>query len=188
MRSPVNSLNKGQWRGALICVWINDWVNNREAGDLRRYRAHYDVIVMSPISRNALLACIHCIEVRRVTFLNTVKDLSRKNIVRPWFWFRKRYHSQTKQYSSLDSTNKRVRFFYISYFRKRCCTSKYPNKSTIIRYCVIIGSTLASQITGVSIVCSAEMFPLDDITMKIRYYKTLIHCHAAFLIKGALQA
>ena len=32
---------------SFICVWINDWVNNREAGDLRRYRAHYDVIVMS---------------------------------------------------------------------------------------------------------------------------------------------
>ena len=49
-RSPVNFLHKGQWRGALmfslICVWINDWVNNREAGDLRRHRAHYDVIVM----------------------------------------------------------------------------------------------------------------------------------------------
>ena len=48
--SPVNSPHKGQWRGALmfslICVWINGWVNNREAGDLRRYRAHYDVIVM----------------------------------------------------------------------------------------------------------------------------------------------
>ena len=28
------------------CVWINGWVNNREAGDLRRYHAHYDVIVM----------------------------------------------------------------------------------------------------------------------------------------------
>ena len=45
-RSPVNSPHKGQWRGALmfslICVWINDWVNNREAGDLRRYRAHCD--------------------------------------------------------------------------------------------------------------------------------------------------
>ena len=25
---------------------MNDWVNNREAGDLRRYRAHYDVTVM----------------------------------------------------------------------------------------------------------------------------------------------
>ena len=50
-RSPVNSRHKGQWRGALmfslICVWINAWVNNPEAGDLRRYRAHYDVIVMA---------------------------------------------------------------------------------------------------------------------------------------------
>ena len=44
-------LHKGQWRGALmfplICVWINGWVNNREAGDLRRYHIHYDVSVMS---------------------------------------------------------------------------------------------------------------------------------------------
>ena len=27
--------------------WINSWVNNRQAGDLRRHRAHYDVTVMS---------------------------------------------------------------------------------------------------------------------------------------------
>ena len=50
-RSPVNSQHKGQWRGAftfsLICAWINRWVNNGEAGDLRPYHAHYDVIVMS---------------------------------------------------------------------------------------------------------------------------------------------
>ena len=25
---------------------LNGWVNNREAGDLRRYRLHYDVTVM----------------------------------------------------------------------------------------------------------------------------------------------
>ena len=35
---PVNFPHKGQWRGALkfslICAWINDWVSNREAGDL----------------------------------------------------------------------------------------------------------------------------------------------------------
>ena len=30
----------------LICVWINGCVNHREAGDLRRYGAHYDVTVM----------------------------------------------------------------------------------------------------------------------------------------------
>ena len=50
-RSPVNSPRKGQWRGALmfflICVWINGWVNNRKAGDLRRHRAHYGVTVMN---------------------------------------------------------------------------------------------------------------------------------------------
>ena len=31
---------------SLICIWINDWVNNREAGDLRRHFAHCDIIVM----------------------------------------------------------------------------------------------------------------------------------------------
>ena len=48
--SPVNSPHKGQWRGAfmfsLIGAWIKCLVNNGEAGDLRRHRAHYDVIVM----------------------------------------------------------------------------------------------------------------------------------------------
>ena len=48
--SPENSSHKGQWRGALmfslIHAWINGWVNNREAGDLRRHRAHHDVIVI----------------------------------------------------------------------------------------------------------------------------------------------
>ena len=29
--------------------WINDWVNNREAGELRRHRGHYDVNVMDPV-------------------------------------------------------------------------------------------------------------------------------------------
>ena len=49
-RSPVNSPHKGQWRGALmfslICAWINGWINNHEAGNLRRHRANYDVTVI----------------------------------------------------------------------------------------------------------------------------------------------
>ena len=50
--SPVTGEfpHKGQWRRALtfssICAWITDWVINRETGDLRSYRAYYDVIVM----------------------------------------------------------------------------------------------------------------------------------------------
>ena len=43
---PVNSPHKGQWRGALMFSLICVWINNREAGDWRRYRAHNDVIVM----------------------------------------------------------------------------------------------------------------------------------------------
>ena len=47
-RPPANSPHKGQWRGALmfslIRAWINGWVNNGEAGDLRRHRAHFDFI------------------------------------------------------------------------------------------------------------------------------------------------
>ena len=47
-RSPVNSPHKGQWRGALmfylVCVLTNGWVNNRDVGDLRRQRGHYDVM------------------------------------------------------------------------------------------------------------------------------------------------
>ena len=49
-RSPVNSIHKGQWRGALLFsltfAWTNGWVNNRDAGDLGRQCAHYDATVM----------------------------------------------------------------------------------------------------------------------------------------------
>ena len=48
---PVNSPHKGQLGGALmfalICAWINGWVNNGEAGDLRHNRVHYDGNVMN---------------------------------------------------------------------------------------------------------------------------------------------
>ena len=49
--SALLAICAGQWRGALmftlICAQINGWVNNGESGDLRRNRAHYDVIVMN---------------------------------------------------------------------------------------------------------------------------------------------
>ena len=50
-RSPIDSPHKGQWRRALlfslIFAWTNGWVNNRDAGDLRRHLAHNDVTVMT---------------------------------------------------------------------------------------------------------------------------------------------
>ena len=35
------------WCFLCSAPWINRWANNREAGDLRRHRAHYDVIVIN---------------------------------------------------------------------------------------------------------------------------------------------
>ena len=49
-RSLINSHHNGPWRGALMFSLIyartNDWVNNRDAGDLGRHRPHYDLILM----------------------------------------------------------------------------------------------------------------------------------------------
>ena len=45
-RSPMNYPHKDQSRWAVMFYLISAWVNNREAGDLRRHRAHYDVTFM----------------------------------------------------------------------------------------------------------------------------------------------
>ena len=35
-----------------ICTWTNGWVNNRDAGDLRRRRTDYDVTIMRTMENN----------------------------------------------------------------------------------------------------------------------------------------
>ena len=59
---PENSPHKGQWRGALmfslIFAWMYGWVHTGEAGDLRRHRAHYDVIVMHQIWKQNYLVIL----------------------------------------------------------------------------------------------------------------------------------
>ena len=50
--SPVvmDSRHKGQWRRALmyylVCARTGGWANNRDAGDFRRHRVHYGVVIM----------------------------------------------------------------------------------------------------------------------------------------------
>ena len=45
--SPVFPLTKARCLiFSLIYAWTNGWANNRDAGDLKRHRAHYDVTVM----------------------------------------------------------------------------------------------------------------------------------------------
>ena len=42
--SPVTGESPSQ--RPVICTWTNGWINNRDAGGFRRYRAHYDVIII----------------------------------------------------------------------------------------------------------------------------------------------
>ena len=71
-RWPVNSPHRCQWRGvlmlSLIWAWINGWVNTCEAGDLRRHRAHYDVIAMRHIHTHSGTKC--CQPVSRPSHLD----------------------------------------------------------------------------------------------------------------------
>ena len=77
----------------MICVWINSWVNNPEAGDLRRYRGHYDVIVMKALYLYNFLEdyidyfCYQCIRVffhlhERGTIYYVTCDLPRMQSIR----------------------------------------------------------------------------------------------------------
>ena len=83
--APVNSPHKGQWRGPLmfssICAWINSWVNNREAGDLRRRRAHYDVIVMMAWLSQAPMHFIHIPQGRSFRTVRQNMDKIQRSIV-----------------------------------------------------------------------------------------------------------
>ena len=48
----TNASDAELWCFLWSVPWIKGWVNNREAGVLRGHRAHYDVIVMSEITKN----------------------------------------------------------------------------------------------------------------------------------------
>ena len=109
-RSPVNSTHKGQWRRALmfslICVWTNSWVNNREAGDLRRYRANYDVTIMN------ILIFIRPFEKRDVLCRGNVRPSVRPSVrvFRTFLQHALRYQFETWYIHSVGGTTCRVWF------------------------------------------------------------------------------
>ena len=112
-----NSPHKGQWRGALmlslICVWINGWVNNREAGDLRCYRVHYDVTVMNRIIFNIILIATYIVcdyperlKPFRVITHNVIQCNEALIGMRLWQWFQNncRLFVKTSHTFSTDSS------------------------------------------------------------------------------------
>ena len=105
-RSSVNCPHKGQWRGAfkfsLICNWINGWVNNRQAGDLRRYRAHYDVIGMPFTDHNRVDA----------------------SIIRRWKQYLVSTHQRPEKLNATTNIFLFL-FFFVSFWFKQSATSIY---------------------------------------------------------------
>ena len=93
-RPPANFPHKGHWRGvlmfSLICAWINGWVNNREAGDLRHHRAHYDVTLIPrhelhgpPTTGIVMWQCPSLIHWGRMTHICVTKQINH-NWFRQW--------------------------------------------------------------------------------------------------------
>ena len=68
------------WCFFLICAWINGWVNNLEAGDLRRNLAHYEVIVMFFSHKNNIyLSVTSSTGVCPIDVANTHRNNSTRN-------------------------------------------------------------------------------------------------------------
>ena len=169
---PVNSPHKGKWRGALmftlICARINDWVNNREAGDLRPHRGHYDVNVM-------YLKCLR--------LFSTAKSLGTWNVISNGFplgrmivWYQSltwwkiltsfcnaEYPLQWR-HNGLDGGSKHVLLNRL--FRRR---SKKTSKLRVTGPCA--GK---SPVTGEfphKWQVTRKMFPFDDVIMYIQCNK-----------------
>ena len=47
---------------SLICAWMNGWINNREASDLRCHLAHYDVTVMHVTVNRCFIVPKDCLQ------------------------------------------------------------------------------------------------------------------------------
>ena len=73
-RSPVNPITKAMTRKFdvfLICAWTNSRGNTGDTGDLRRLRAHYDVMVMSLALRLSHLPESNSEEYGKINHINS---------------------------------------------------------------------------------------------------------------------
>ena len=122
-RSPVNSPRKGQWRGALmfslIYAWMNGWVRNREAGDLIRHRALYDVTVMKgggacvhprASSHAICVICKRCghginIEIEGQGWKIAIFNRDIAIYIRPLVWYNPEYYTRKFQITDDNSSH-----------------------------------------------------------------------------------
>ena len=131
---PVNSPHKGQWRGALmfslICAWANSWVNNRDAGDLRRHHAHYDVTVMISVAASYLHLQCRTENCRLVTsFSLKVYRMYREIVSMIFYYFN-------------DQRNIRQCSWYINVRQVVCIIFYYFIRETLVNAAGLLAKTL----------------------------------------------
>ena len=146
----------------LICVWINGWVNNHEAGDLRRYRVHYDVIVMKldPSTTIMSLRTKICKTIWE-SVLQSVSAEITQEIIHLWFLLHRHtvtYHVSPKLFWRIWIRHRyllkyQIRFLYLVMRLKK--SSWY-----LASYLTYVGVTyLNQQNTGWSWLASNILFP-----------------------------
>ena len=130
-RSPVNSPDKGQWRGAfmfsLICVWTKSWVNNGDASDLRRHRSNHDVIAMP--HRSSFVEYFHMlVPAMHWVAVDSARPLARQcqSKVTKLFIFFNRFHwSQESSYDSFVSIMYQVAVIRMSLYHNSYIDAVY---------------------------------------------------------------
>ena len=75
---------------SLICAWINAWVNNRGAGDLRRHRVNHDVILMVCMRKNRI-SNILANEGRRHIYPHSLAEAKHVNVFSAFEQYRLTY-------------------------------------------------------------------------------------------------
>ena len=68
-----------------ICTWINRWVNNGETGNLRRYRAHYDVKVMEFNESKSCRYVMTCTIYGMLIHWGRAKNMYISRLMKHWF-------------------------------------------------------------------------------------------------------
>ena len=146
--------------------WIKGWVNNCEAGDLRRHRAHYDVIIMSE--------CMYCFTWAIMQFVYSLHSCNVNDCGQNWVSQQRLIDrkASTAMHCSLVTPNGNtnpVRLWLVTWIRHPVIT--WTNVD-VTRWSLVVFTqgkltgnakkNLASQITGVSIVCSAVYSGADE--------------------------
>ena len=53
----INTSDAELWCLFLVCAWTNGWVNNRDPGEFRCHRPHYEVTIMFSVLANCSFRC-----------------------------------------------------------------------------------------------------------------------------------